>query len=96
MSRPRLHVSNHAVERFIERHRPGATPQRARATLEKRLHKATRHFPKGRRVASRDRRRYFKNGDLVFAVDLETRTVTTVYHRGWERQPTPGTSPSSR
>src|SRR5690606_37915628 len=62
------------------------TWERARRLLERRVQHAKRfsgNNPRQRRKAHQDSCRYYTHRELVFVVDLETKSVVTVLRRAW-------------
>lgn len=89
-----FHVTSHAVDQYLARIDPSITWERARRLLERRVRHAKR-FPganrRQRRKVHQDSCRYYTHHELVFVVDLETKSVVTILRRAWLHRSEPPT-----
>jgi len=89
-----FHVTSHAVDQYLARIDPSITWERARRLLERRVKHAKR-FPgsnrRQRRKAHQDSCRYYTHHELVFVVDLDTKSVVTILRRAWLHRSEPPT-----
>lgn len=89
-----FHVTSHAVDQYLARIDPSITWERARRLLERRVKHAKR-FPgsnrRQRRKAHQDSCRYYTHHELVFVVDLDTKSVVTILRRAWLHRNEPPT-----